>query len=154
MFDIGFFELLVIAAVGLFVIGPEKLPETIRTCALWIGRIKRNLLETRHEIEQQLGADEIRRALHNEQVMRNLEKMQDTRSELEARINRWQDGATETDGNTVIEHQTDAQDRGDAEANSIGARSFPAPPAPTADTTPTDAPDPAPHASDDTKKPL
>lgn len=86
MFDIGFFELLVIGAVGLFVIGPERLPSTIRTCALWIGRVKRSILETRREIEQQLGADEIRRELQNEQVLRNLEKMKDTRAELEAKI--------------------------------------------------------------------
>lgn len=86
MFDIGFFELLIIAAVGLFVIGPERLPHTIRVCALWIGRIKRSILDTRREIEQQLGADEIRRELQNEQVLRNLEKMKDTRAELEAKI--------------------------------------------------------------------
>lgn len=86
MFDIGFFELMVIAAVGLFVIGPERLPGTIRVCALWIGRVKRSILETRREIEQQLGADEIRRELQNEQVMINLEKMKDTRAELEAKI--------------------------------------------------------------------
>lgn len=86
MFDIGFFELIIIGAVGLFVIGPERLPHTVRTCALWIGRIKRSILETRREIEQQLGADEIRRELQNEQVLKNLEKMRDTRAELEAKI--------------------------------------------------------------------
>lgn len=86
MFDIGFFELLIIAVVGLFVIGPEKLPHTIRVCALWIGRVKRSIVDTRREIEQQLGADEIRRELQNEQVLKNLEKMKDTRAELEAKI--------------------------------------------------------------------
>ncbi|WP_286876008.1 twin-arginine translocase TatA/TatE family subunit, partial [Marinimicrobium sp. UBA4509] len=30
MFDIGFFELLIIAIVGLVVIGPERLPEAAR----------------------------------------------------------------------------------------------------------------------------
>lgn len=92
MFDIGFFELIIIAMVGLFVIGPERLPETIKTVALWVGRIKRNILETRTEIEQQLGADEIRRQLQNEQVLHNLEKMKDTRRELEDKIRQWQQG--------------------------------------------------------------
>lgn len=86
MFDIGFFELIIIGAVGLFVIGPERLPHTVRTCALWIGRIKRSILDTRREIEQQLGADEIRRELQNEQVLKNLARMKDTRAELEAKI--------------------------------------------------------------------
>lgn len=81
MFDIGFFELLVIAIVGLVVIGPERLPETVRSISLWIGRLKRSLRETRSELEKQLGADDIRRQLHNEEVMQSLER---TRREVEA----------------------------------------------------------------------
>ena len=100
MFDMGFFELLVIALVGLFVIGPERLPHTIRTCALWFGRIKRSILETRREIEQQLGADDIRRELHNEQVLRNWEKMKDVRAELEAKIN----NLSQFDTGNTLEH--------------------------------------------------
>lgn len=73
MFDIGFFEILVIAVVGLVVIGPERLPETVRTIGLWLGRLKRSLRETRTELEKQIGADDIRRQLHNEEVMRSLE---------------------------------------------------------------------------------
>lgn len=75
MFDIGFYEILMIAIVGLVLIGPERLPETVRTISLYIGRLKRSLRETRREIENQLGADEIRRELHNEEVMKNLEKL-------------------------------------------------------------------------------
>jgi sec-independent protein translocase protein TatB len=92
VFDISFFELLVVGIVGLIVIGPERLPGTIRTCALWVGRIKRNLLDTRRELEKQIGADEIRRELHNEQVLHNLEKMKDTRLELEERIRKLSSG--------------------------------------------------------------
>ncbi|MYM63608.1 Sec-independent protein translocase protein TatB [Pseudomaricurvus sp. HS19] len=73
MFDIGFFELLVIGVVALLVIGPEQLPGTLRTMALWWGRMKRGLQATRTELEQQLGADDIRRQLHNEEVMKRLE---------------------------------------------------------------------------------
>lgn len=75
MFDIGFTEILVIATISLLVIGPERLPETVRAVSMWIGRLKRSLHETRREIEQQIGADDIRRELHNEEVMRNLEKI-------------------------------------------------------------------------------
>lgn len=73
MFDIGFFELLIIAIVGLVVVGPERLPEAARAVGLWIGRLKRSLRDTRSELERQLGADDIRRQLHNEEVMRSLE---------------------------------------------------------------------------------
>jgi Tat protein translocase TatB subunit len=77
VFDIGFFELLLVATVGLIVIGPERLPDTIRTVSLWIGRIKRSLRETRVELEQQLGADDIRRQLHNEEIMQKLSSTQE-----------------------------------------------------------------------------
>lgn len=84
MFDIGFFELLIIAIVGLVVIGPERLPEAARAVGLWIGRLKRSLRETRSELERQLGADDIRRQLHNEEVMRSLEA---TRMQVEDAVN-------------------------------------------------------------------
>lgn len=71
----GFAELIVIAIVGLLVIGPEKLPETIKTGIVWFGRIKRVLTETRSEFEHQLGVDEIRREIHNEEVMASLEAL-------------------------------------------------------------------------------
>lgn len=83
MFDIGFFEILVIAIVALVVIGPERMPETVRNVGLWIGRLKRSLRETRSEIERQIGADDIRRQLHNEDVMRSLEK---TRQQFEGAV--------------------------------------------------------------------
>lgn len=83
MFDIGFVEILLIAVVGLLVIGPERLPETVRTLGLWIGRFKRSLRDTRSELERQLGADDIRRELHNETIMRNLEA---TRRDLEKAV--------------------------------------------------------------------
>lgn len=74
MFDIGFSELIVCALVALIVIGPERMPEAVRTIGLWIGRLKRSLRETRAEIERQIGVDDIRRQLHNEEIMRSLEE--------------------------------------------------------------------------------
>ncbi|RYY76450.1 MAG: twin-arginine translocase subunit TatB [Gammaproteobacteria bacterium] len=77
MFDIGFSELIVCAIVGLVVIGPERLPEAIRTVGLWIGRIKRGLRETREELERQVGMEDVRRQLHTEEMMRTLADMQE-----------------------------------------------------------------------------
>ncbi|MCB1667976.1 MAG: Sec-independent protein translocase protein TatB [Porticoccaceae bacterium] len=70
MFDIGFFELLLIAVVGLLVIGPKRLPEAIRTVGLLVGRLKRTLGAARQEFEKEFGVDEVRRQLHNEDIMR------------------------------------------------------------------------------------
>ena len=74
MFDIGFSELLIIAVLTLIVMGPERLPETVRTITLWFGRLRQFLSAARTEIEDEVGIDEIRRQLHNEQLMRDLDK--------------------------------------------------------------------------------
>jgi sec-independent protein translocase protein TatB len=91
MFDISFIELLVVFVVALLVLGPEKLPGAVRTGALWIGRAKRSFGKVKAEIEQQINADDIRRQLHNESIMADIEKarknadqlLKDTRKELD-----------------------------------------------------------------------
>ncbi len=76
MFDIGFPELLVIAIVGLLVIGPERLPEALRTLGLWIGRLRRSFTSVKAEIEREIGMDEVRRQLHNEAVMEEMKRIE------------------------------------------------------------------------------
>ncbi|MBT4928841.1 Sec-independent protein translocase protein TatB [Porticoccaceae bacterium] len=77
MFDIGFLELLVIALITLVVMGPERLPEAIRAISLWIGRLKQLLAKTRQDIENEVGMDDIRHQLHNEQVLKDLGESKD-----------------------------------------------------------------------------
>jgi sec-independent protein translocase protein TatB len=74
MIDIGFPELVIIAIVSLIVIGPEQLPSTLRTLALWFGRLKRGFNDLRREIEHGIGADEIKQQLHNEAILKEIEK--------------------------------------------------------------------------------
>ena len=69
MFDIGFTELLLVGLVALVVLGPERLPGAVRTAGLWIGRIKRSFNSIKAEVEREIGADEIRRQLHNERIL-------------------------------------------------------------------------------------
>ncbi|MGB0472986.1 MAG: Sec-independent protein translocase protein TatB [Porticoccaceae bacterium] len=77
MFDIGFLELLVIALITLVVMGPERLPEAIRTISLWLGRLKQLWTRARTEIETEVGLDDIRHQLHNEEVLRELGEQKD-----------------------------------------------------------------------------
>jgi sec-independent protein translocase protein TatB len=77
MFDIGFLELLVIALITLVIMGPERLPEAIKTISLWIGRLKQQLAKTRQDIENEVGMDDIRHQLHNEQVLKDLGEQKD-----------------------------------------------------------------------------
>lgn len=86
MFDIGFPELLLISVVALLVIGPEKLPDTIRTVSLWVGRIQRSFRNLRREIETEIGADEIRSQLHNESIMQDLEAAKNTVEDVQQEV--------------------------------------------------------------------
>jgi len=76
MFDIGFPELVVIAIVGLLVIGPERLPEALRTLGLWLGRMRRSFTAVKAEIEKEIGMDEVRRQLHNEAIMEEMKRIE------------------------------------------------------------------------------
>jgi sec-independent protein translocase protein TatB len=76
MFDIGFTELLLVAIVALLVLGPERLPQAMRTLGLWIGRMRRSFNAVRDEIEREVGMDDIRRQLHNEAVMEELRRIE------------------------------------------------------------------------------
>jgi sec-independent protein translocase protein TatB len=73
MFDIGPSELLVIFVVALLVIGPERLPSAVRTASLWVGRFRRSFHKIKADVERELNADEIRRQLHNESILAEVE---------------------------------------------------------------------------------
>ncbi|MEC9132349.1 MAG: Sec-independent protein translocase protein TatB [Pseudomonadota bacterium] len=70
-------ELMLIVLVTLLVIGPERLPETMRTLGLWIGRLSRSFAAMKVEIEQEIGMDDVRRQLHNESVMAQMKQIED-----------------------------------------------------------------------------
>lgn len=65
-----------IAVVGLLVIGPERLPETLRTIGLWLGRMRRSFVSVKAEIEKEIGMDEVKRQLHNEAVMDEMKRIE------------------------------------------------------------------------------
>lgn len=62
MFDIGFWELVVIGVVALVVLGPERLPVAIRTATHWIRLIRSTANSVKSELEQELKLQE----LHND----------------------------------------------------------------------------------------
>lgn len=76
MFDVGFPELVLVAIVGLLVIGPERLPEALRTLGLWLGRMRRSFMAVKSEIEKEIGMDEVRRQLHNEAIMDEMKRIE------------------------------------------------------------------------------
>jgi sec-independent protein translocase protein TatB len=78
MFDVGFPELLIVAVVLLLVVGPERMPEVLRTVGRWMGSARRSFDHLRRELEREVGADEIRRDLHNARIMEQARELRDS----------------------------------------------------------------------------
>ena len=70
MFDIGFWELVVIGVVALVVLGPERLPVAIRTASHWIRLIRSTANSVKAELEQELKLQD----LHND--LKKAERLQ------------------------------------------------------------------------------
>lgn len=84
----SFWELSVVIIIGLLVIGPARLPEAIKTGYTWFARVKRAVNDAKTEFEQQIGADEIRRELHNEKILKSLSELKTLQSDLEQSANK------------------------------------------------------------------
>ena len=54
MFDIGFFELLVIGCVLLVVMGPERLPEVAQQIASFIRKTRQGLFRLRSQMQDEI----------------------------------------------------------------------------------------------------
>lgn len=63
MFDIGFLELMVVAILGLLVLGPERLPRAARSLGLLLGKVRRTVNNVQDELERQVRAEELQEKL-------------------------------------------------------------------------------------------
>lgn len=54
MFDIGFWELLVIGVVLLLVMGPERLPEVAKQAAFFVRKARQGMFRLRNEMRSEL----------------------------------------------------------------------------------------------------
>lgn len=122
MFDIGFPELLLVSVVMLLVFGPERLPEVLRSVGRFVGGARRSFEALRTELEREVGADEIRRELHNAKIMEDAKQLGDMvragRDEVEELLgNRY--AALEKDG--VLERrEEDGAEGAGQEASEAG----------------------------------
>ena len=86
MFDVGFIEILVVAVVGLLVLGPERLPEAIRTSSKWLAKLKRSYLAIKTDVERELGTDEMQAQLRNDSITKRFEKDRRELEELDQQL--------------------------------------------------------------------
>lgn len=66
MFDMGFWEVVLIFVILLIVVGPERLPKLARTVGLWVGKARTMVSSVRSEIEQELRVEELKQSLHKQ----------------------------------------------------------------------------------------
>ena len=88
MFDIGFFELVVLSVVGLLVLGPERLPHAIRMTGAYMGRIRRAVASVREEFEREVNLHETQQRIKQQMDDAGLEEtrqaLQQLRQDVEA----------------------------------------------------------------------
>ena len=66
MLDIGFSELLVFGIIGLLVLGPEKLPQALRSAARYYHKFKSTISNLQNDIDRELRVSELREQMKNE----------------------------------------------------------------------------------------
>jgi sec-independent protein translocase protein TatB len=59
MFDIGPGELLLVAIIGLLVLGPQRLPKVAAEIGKWVGRARRTASQLRRQLEREIELSEI-----------------------------------------------------------------------------------------------
>jgi Tat protein translocase TatB subunit len=60
MFEIDFFKLVIVAMIGLVVLGPEKLPGLAAKLGRWMGRARSMARQFRSQLEQEVLLEEAR----------------------------------------------------------------------------------------------
>ncbi len=78
MFDIGFWELVVVAVVALVVVGPDEFPTLVRNAGRWMSKARQFINSVKqdfdHEIEK---AEELKRLIAQETQIAELHKLVD-----------------------------------------------------------------------------
>ena len=74
MFQIGFLEILIILILGLIIIGPKRLPDVVKALIKFYKKMENKLISFKKDIEEDIGADELKKDVFNELRMEELEK--------------------------------------------------------------------------------
>jgi sec-independent protein translocase protein TatB len=78
MFDIGFWELVIISIVALLIVGPERLPGLVRDVGRWSRAVRRFVAQTRQDLERELDFEEdFREEKDLASSLRNMDELMD-----------------------------------------------------------------------------
>ncbi len=89
MFDIGFWELVLISVIGLVVLGPERLPVAIRTVRGWIASVRGFSNNIKTELTEELRIHE----LHSNLKKAEQQNMQNLTAEMSDSVKSLQEAA-------------------------------------------------------------
>jgi len=89
MFDIGFWELVLISVIGLVVLGPERLPVAIRTVRGWIANVRGFSNNIKTELTEELRIHE----LHSNLKKAEQQNMQNLTAEMSDSVKSLQEAA-------------------------------------------------------------
>ena len=125
MFDVGFWELAIIAVVTLLVVGPERLPGVARTAGKWFGKVSRFVTSVKADIDRELKADEMKRVMEKhastagmheiiEETQADLKEIQEATAEAVDETSKAAEEVEGSSGNTENHtHDFDDADDGD-----------------------------------------
>ncbi|MCL4116944.1 UNVERIFIED_CONTAM: hypothetical protein GTU68_036566, partial [Idotea baltica] len=91
VFDIGFWELVLISVVGLVVLGPERLPVAIRSISKFVGQAKSMANSVKDELSHELKVQELQENLRKAEKM----GMEDLSPDLKASVDELKQAAAQ-----------------------------------------------------------
>ena len=102
MLDIGWIEILIIAVVALFVVGPKDIPKALRTVGIWVGKLRhlsREFQTTVEDAVRDTEIDEVKKQLESAKtgLTKELNESIDPKGELTGVLS----GVNDTSENTT-----------------------------------------------------
>lgn len=76
MFEIGFWELVLVGVVALLVLGPERLPGAVRTLVFLVRRARSLVAQVKADLERELALEEVKAALEQGTKLKELEALE------------------------------------------------------------------------------
>lgn len=87
-----------VVLIALVVVGPERLPGLARTAGFWVGKAKRMISDVKAEIHEELAAEELKKALDEQDLMEDVyEVIEETKKageDIKGEVNEVKDSAT------------------------------------------------------------
>ena len=146
MFEVGFWELVLVGVVALVVVGPERLPELARSAGRWLGAARRMASTFKSDLEREMRAGELKKMLEKHGEFRGAyDVLEQTKKQLQEEFQGTVDKLNApVDIPTISLEGTDTA----AAAPAAPATPVPATPAPAPSGTGETPPDSAAHGPD------